>query len=139
MLDQLEAVAQTLGMSFTYGDKGDLDEFARKNNLYGSYLLFHEGYFLADLNEDGQGALEFRHRLTLDLLAKSKPTDKPEDKRQHLSDLKTQLLRLYKQLKTTGQLSGARAVMGLNLTTSNLDAIQLTITVLPDAESLCNL
>lgn len=141
MLERLEGLAQSLNIAFAFGDITDLDAFVRDRfGMTGlDYILFHEGFFLANLNQDGQGALEYRFQLTLDVLVKSKPTDKPDDKHGRLLGLEIELRRVYKALTKLGQVSNARAVFGKNLTTSNLDAIQLTLTLLPDAESLCNL
>lgn len=136
MLDKLETLSQNLGLAFGYGTIDDLNTLA--DNHTDGYLLFHEGYFLANLSEDGQGALEYRHQLTLDILAPSLLSDKPADKRAHLDGLELKLRSIYKALKAYGDISGARAQTGLNLTPRNLDAIKLTLTLLPPAVSLCN-
>lgn len=136
MLDRIGVVATALGMAFGYGTLKDLDDLAQSHTS--GFLLFHEGYFTADLSQDGQGALEYRYRLILDILAPSLLSDTPDDKRAHLSDLDTQMRKVYRQLTKVGQVSGARGQMGLNLTSRNLDAIQLTLTLLPDAVSLCS-
>lgn len=135
MLENIRALSATLAMNFGYGTLKDLDDLAQSHTS--GFLLFHEGYFTADLNQDGQGALEYRYKLTLDICAPSLITDAPSDKAQHLTALDSQLRAVYKHLTKLGRVSGARATLGLNLTSRNLDAIQLTCTLLPNAVSLC--
>ena len=137
MLNQLGDIATALGMTFGYGTLSHLEEIAQ--TLESGYLLFHENFLLADLSEDGQGALEYRHRLVLDICTPSLITDKAPNRRTRLDALDLQMRKVYVALKKYGQRSNARVEVGLSLTSRSLDAIKLTITVLPDAVSLCNL
>lgn len=139
MLDKLEQMATDLGMVFRYGEDSDLNNDADKHHVLDGYLLFHSGYLTADLNEDAQGALEYRHRLLLLICAPSALPDKPKDKRLIAEGLDLQLRRVYARLKKLGQISGARVELGLNLTDRNIDAIRLSLTLLTDAISLCRL
>ncbi|GAB3643942.1 hypothetical protein [Spirosoma arcticum] len=135
MLDALQTLADTVGHTFGYGGDVDLDNIAQSHTE--GYLLFHEGYFEANLNQDGQGALEYRHLLILDVCAPSLVSDSPDTKREHLLALKVEMEKVYARLTKLGQISGARAQMGLNLTSRNLDAIKLTLTLLTPAVSIC--
>ncbi|MBD2704423.1 hypothetical protein IC229_27530 [Spirosoma sp. BT702] len=135
MLNKLEAIAAQLGMAFGYGTNKDLDDVAQ--SLQSGFLLFHEGYFTADLNFDGQGALEYRHQLALDICTPSKVHDTPEQKKAHFDALDIEMRRVLNRLTKQGEVSGARARMGLNLTSRNFDAIQLTLTLKPNAVSIC--
>ncbi|GAB3882762.1 hypothetical protein [Spirosoma agri] len=140
MLDKLQDMAAGFNMVFGYGQLEDLINLAQ--NFTGDpqpYLLWHEGYFLADWNLDGQGALEYRHRLVLDVCTPSKFADDPTARRSHLLGLEIEAQRVFKALTKLGEASGTRVELGLNLTPRNLDAIKITLTLLTPAVSLCRL
>lgn len=138
MLNQLEDLAASLGMAFSFGTLADLEADA-KHQVEDGYLLYHEGFFSADLKQDGQGALEYRHQLKLDICRKSKLTDSPQERRVHLLGLEIEMRRVYHALTKLGEVLQARAIMGLSITSTSLDYVQLSVTLLPPAVSLCNL
>lgn len=140
MLNELEEIAANLTMEFAYGSLQDLEDYAQDFPRYSNagFLLFHEGYLEADLFRDGQGALEYKHRLVLDICMPSLLADAPVTRREHRDELDLQMRKVYKALTKYGQESGARIIVGLNKTSRNLDVIQLIITIQPNAVSLCS-
>lgn len=136
MLDELEGVASELNMMFGFGSTKDLDDIAQ--SLTSGFLLFHDGYFKGDGNLDGQGAQEDTHNLILDICLPSKLHDKPVDKRENIRLLREMRYSVLKLIYKLGVVKSERFVAGLNLTTRNLDVIQLTIVIKLPAVSLCN-
>ncbi|WP_338876953.1 hypothetical protein WBJ53_14950 [Spirosoma sp. SC4-14] len=140
MLDELQGVADCLGMVFGYGQPEDLLAIAQDITGFDPpYILFHEGYFNATLAQDGQGALEYTHSMVLDICTPSDFADLPDKRKQYLDGLKPQLHKVYKQLTKRGEIKSASVLMGLNVTARNLDVIKLTLTIKTPAVSLCRL
>lgn len=140
MKEKLQGIASELGLLFGFGQTEQFNTLCNSlSPATGKGVLFHEGYFTANWQQDGQGALETRYNLSLVVAVSSSANDTPEEKQTNEAALTLYTQTLYKRLTKIGEVSNASVTMVTDQSTRGVDLFRLTLTLLPPAISICRL
>ncbi|MGV3556920.1 hypothetical protein [Larkinella arboricola] len=142
MLDLLETIAGSLGLTFCYGEVSDLNIEADKLASPSAILLFHEGYTGGPLETDQEQNTYPVYDLRLWILMRSDLADVPLTHRSRLDTLQTvmfQIINRIQEREEVAQVTNLRFVEGVKMraTDNPLDGIRLYGSVQIDLDTRC--